>query len=304
MKIHPLDRKVLSPAPDAGAFPGGATAVITLLTDFGSRDSYAAEMKGVILKQNPRATIVDVTHDIRPGAVREAAWVLFAAHAAFPDGTVHAVVVDPGVGSARRIICAKTPRGFFIGPDNGVLAFVLPARRDGPVRRGGRKDRRTVVREVTNASFFRKPVSAVFHGRDKIAPVAACLAVSPRDFHRLGPVYSPRPFAWPRPFYRGRALRGEILHTDRFGNLITNFLPADLKGRAGRPGGFKVTVREHAARNARYYSEGRPGELLAIAGSTGFLEIALRDGSAAERTGARTGDAVRAVFYRPLRKGR
>ena len=173
--------------------------IITLLTDFGNKDAYVSSMKGVILAISREACMVDISHEVGAQNVREAAWILLSAYPYFPAGTIHVVVVDPGVGSSRRkILCARTRAGYFLAPDNGVLSPVLE--REGTF----------TLREVRNPKFFRKEVSATFHGRDKFAPVAAHLARAGRSgrlkiFSRLGPVVRGyERLRWPRPQFSSR----------------------------------------------------------------------------------------------------
>jgi hypothetical protein len=240
-------------------------------------------MKGAILEINPKARIVDLTHEIGPQNIREAAFLLLSSYRFFPDGTIHVVVVDPGVGSDRRILCAKTPNAFFIGPDNGVLSPVL------------NREFSFVLRELKNRQYFRKTVSPTFHGRDKMAPAAAHLSMK-NVFRHFGPrLMSLKVAAWPKPRKGKRRIEGEIIHVDRYGNLITNIesfrlSPAE-KGKARIKIGKKTVPRI-----AEYYAEGKNGELLGIINSSEFLEIAAVNSSAAKKTGARVGDPCSVVW--------
>ncbi len=253
--------------------------LITLLTDFGSTDHYVAAMKGVILGICPDALIVDVTHEVKEYAVKEAALVLGQVWKTFPAGTVHVVVVDPGVGSARRPLVAEAGGQVFVGPDNGVLSGVLKA---GSLYK---------VREITAAGYFRHPVSQTFHGRDVFAPVAAQLA-NGVSVAAMGAVVED----WVRldcaPVKTGtEQWEGRILKVDRFGNLITNFESAIW-------GPFDDWPYEMTAGSARVtrvvsaYVERPVGELFVIAGSSGYLEISVNHGSAAAVTALGAGDTI------------
>jgi hypothetical protein len=263
--------------------------IITLTTDFGWADAYVGAMKGVILSIAPRATLVDISHEIAPGDVRQAAHVLADAAPFFPAGTIHVAVVDPGVGGARRAIAARAPQAAFVAPDNGVLSLCL--RGAGSVE----------YRQLLNSRYHLPRISFTFHGRDIFAPVAAHLAAG-ADFDDLGPpVNDPLLFSHP-PLTQDSLGRwiGQVWHIDRFGNLITNFksplaiLYPGLPARAGLP--LSTLHVEIAGRRivglARAYAERAPGELLALVGSSGYLEIAVRDGSAARLLDAHTGDEV------------
>jgi S-adenosylmethionine hydrolase len=255
--------------------------VITLLTDFGSMDHYTGAMKGVLLGVCPDAQLVDISHEIAPYAITEAAYTLAQAWTCFPEGTVHLIVVDPGVGSARRPIVAEAAGHRFVAPDNGVLTMLYDA---VPAHE---------VREITASRYFRQPVSRTFHGRDIFAPIAAHLAngVKAAEFgERIGD-YQRLSFA--RPVHTGaNAWEGTILKIDRFGNLITNLDTEGWRTIAARH--FEIAIgMGRVSRMASNYAEMEPGELYLIAGSSGFLEISRNRGSAAEAVGARPGDAVK-----------
>lgn len=250
---------------------------ITLLTDFGTADYFVASMKGVILSASPAAEMVDITHDIPAHDVESAAFVLEAASATFPEGTVHLAVVDPGVGSARRPLIVSG-RHLFVGPDNGLLSFVYD------------RDPTAATFEVTAEHLFRHPVSRTFHGRDIFAPIAAALSlgVPPATLGRRihDPVRLP-----PRVPERGPdgEISGRILHVDRFGNLVTSLPSATLP--PGAP--FRLRLGSQDIRRARsFYAEGPEGELFVIAGSAGYLEVSLMGASAAERLGVSRGDPL------------
>jgi S-adenosylmethionine hydrolase len=244
--------------------------VITLLTDFGTRDSYVGELRGVLLTRAPGAVLADIGHDIPPGDIRSAAYVLGRYRDAFPPGTVHLAVVDPGVGSPRAALALRSEGRYFVGPDNGVFTPVLDA---------AEKVVRLAVPEGA---------SVTFHGRDVFAPAAAALATgAPLD--RLGeePLAPPVRLPGPRLERRGRETIGEVIYVDRFGTLVTN-LPSDTE-----PGIIEIAGARAPRR--RTFSDVAPGELVAFVGSGGTVEIALRDGSAAARLSAGVGHEVRAV---------
>ncbi|HXF96242.1 MAG TPA: SAM-dependent chlorinase/fluorinase [Gemmatimonadales bacterium] len=247
------------------------TAVITLLTDFGLADSYVAEVKGVLLTRAPGVTLVDVSHEVPPGDVRAASFILSRVWHRFPRGTVHLAVVDPGVGTARRALAARAGGHFFVAPDNGLLS-PLPA----------------------DAEFVALPVpadaSATFHGRDVFAPAAARLAVG-AALGDLGPVVrDPVRVPMPSPRRDGSAWAGEVIYVDRFGTLVSN-LPGERLG----PGGRVVVGDTDVGPLRRTFADVERGELVAFVGSGATVEIAVREGSAARRLGVGVGTPVRWV---------
>jgi len=261
--------------------------VITLTTDFGLLDEYVGVMKGVVLTLCPEARLVDITHQIEPQDVFQAAFTLEAAYAYFPKGAVHVVVVDPGVGSRRKILAAAAGGYFFLAPDNGVL---WPALRTCGI---------DAAVEVTEDAFFRSPVSRTFHGRDVVAPVAAHL-VQGTPLSRLGP-----PMAVERivrldfpPVRRERDsfLVGCVTGADRFGNLVTNIRRMDmaLLGFPLCPPSCCVTLKNKRIEGiSETYKDVDPGNLLALFNSRNFLEVAVSCGSAARFLAAKRGDPVR-----------
>lgn len=253
--------------------------IITLTTDFGAADGYVGAMKGVILNLVPHVTLVDISHAVPPQDVHHGAHVLATAAPYFPPGTVHVAVVDPGVGSARHGIALQTPGATFVGPDNGLFTPFLRER--------------TACVALTRPTTHRHPVSATFHGRDVFAPVAAHLAHG-LPLAALGPSVDD-PLALPDPQPRrlpdGR-LRAEVVYIDRFGNLVTNIRPlAELEQKGGL-GDIRIVVGDESLAVCRTYADVAPGALLALVGSDGHLEIALREGSAAERLGLGVGATV------------
>ncbi len=247
------------------------SGIVTLLTDFGTRDPYVGVMKGVILSVSPQARIVDLTHDVPPQDVAEAAWLLRGAFRFFPAGTVHVVVVDPGVGGDRRAVAAGAHGHLFVAPDNGVLSWAI-----------GDSDAADVV-ALTNSRYFLPEISPTFHGRDVFAPVAAHLSAGvPLD--ALGPrVRDPATLPLPRPRVKDAEIRTEVIHVDRFGNLITALDETTFREwEARRPGAVIIDAAGQIIEGvSATYSAAPPGSLLALFQSSGHLEIAARDGNAA-----------------------
>lgn len=242
--------------------------VITLLTDFGLADHYVAAMKGAILGICPQAQLVDISHEVTPFAISEAAYTLAQAWQNFPKGTTHLAVVDPGVGSTRRAIVAEVAGHRFVAPDNGLLTMVLDARR------------RARVREITAAGYFRHPVSKTFHGRDVFAPVAAHLA-NGLAVARLGKVISDPVlgvFAKPTQLADHR-WRGTVLKIDRFGNIITNLDWVTFHEIAQRPFRLKIG-RRVVSRFCQSYAEAPSGQFFALHGSAGYVEVSLNQSDA------------------------
>src|SRR5690348_10881154 len=240
-------------------------------------------MKGVLLNINPEAYLVDISHSVQAFDVLDGALTITQAYRYFPSETIHVVVVDPGVGTARRPILVTTEKHMFIAPDNGVLSLVYE------------RESRLSVRHITAEHYFLQPVSNTFHGRDIFAPVAAYLAkgVDQEKFGEEVSDYVRFNAPKPKPI-DATSVRGVVLRVDRFGNLITNFTPQDAPAlfQANVPP-FKMVVGKREVTSMRTnYAEGAPGELFAIVGSMGFIEIAANRGSAAQITGAAKGSEV------------
>jgi S-adenosylmethionine hydrolase len=252
--------------------------LLTLTTDFGPHGGYVAEMKGVVLGMVPDATIVDVCHTIAPHAVAEGAFVLERLPGAFPNGTVHLAVVDPGVGTDRRLVAAEAAGQWWLGPDNGLFARVLRAH---PPSRAF---------AITNAALRRHEVSSTFHGRDILAPAAAHLLWGDRP-HLLGPEVDPGglvPLGDLDPVATPDGLAGRVQCVDAFGNLLTNVPAAALAG-----GGWTVEAGGQALGGlVRTYGERPAGTAVALVGSGGYLEVAVVQGSAARSLGLGVGSVV------------
>jgi len=260
--------------------------VITLTTDFGLADHFVGVMKGVILNINPEVEFVDLSHQVAAHDVFDGAFLIAQSYGYFPPGTIHLVVVDPGVGSDRRPILAVTARHQFVAPDNGVLSLIYD------------REPSCEVRHITADRYFLKPVSHTFHGRDVFSPVAGWLSkgVEAATFGELISDYVrlavPRPRRSP-----GGAVTGAILKVDNFGNLITNLTPQDLPELFSEsPPAFTITVNQQTVtRLATSYSAGKPSELFAILGSSGYLEICANRASAARVSNASRGSEVHLV---------
>jgi len=271
------------------------SAVITLTTDFGLADGYVAAMKGVMLGVNPEAKIIDICHNIRPQGIGEAAFILSTVFQFFPEHSIHVVVVDPGVGTKRRAIILRTPLADFVAPDNGVLSYVIQQFSAKPVEGGVSQyriepDSGLQAVAITKPESWRLPVSSTFQGRDIFAPVAAWLSlgVPPIDFGEAMTSVAVFPLSYPYQAPDG-ALIGHILHIDNFGNLIT-----DIKGehlsRLKQPITVEIS-NQRIVGLSRNYREG--GGLLALIGSSGYLEISLSEGNASAFLNAGVGDELR-----------
>ncbi|HSJ57068.1 MAG TPA: SAM-dependent chlorinase/fluorinase [Anaerolineae bacterium] len=258
-----------------------ARPVITLTTDFGEVDAYVAAMKGVILGICPGARLVDISHLVRPHAIPQAAYLLSTAAPYFPAGTVHVAVVDPGVGTARRAVAVAAERATYVAPDNGLLALALA---DDPPRKAV---------QLTSTRYHLARVSATFHGRDIFAPTAAHLACGV-PLEELGEgvdlasLYQPE-----APLVRledGGPWQAQVIHVDHFGNAIVN---VQIEAQATSDAGVFVQVRDRRIVGLhRTFGDVAPGEVLLYRGSGGYLEIAVRGGSAAREIGIDVGDTL------------
>lgn len=260
--------------------------IITLTTDFGTSDTYVGIMKGVILSINPKAQIVDLTHAIPPQDIYEAAFSIYAARSYFPKGTIHIIVVDPGVGSDRQAIVSHIDNALFVCPDNGVLSYLLHS-----AENAGAPPIESVA--IQNAAYYLPEVSNTFHGRDIFAPVAAHLSLGV-PFDDIGPrVKTLVRLPIPKIDTSGDTLIGQIIKIDRFGNLITNiskeafeaFLSDDIKYEI-RAGNVSLNRLNSA------YADAEIGEPLAIIGSLALLEIAVNGGNAEKQLGLKRGAAA------------
>jgi len=258
--------------------------MITFTTDFGSGEHYVGVMKGVIYSINPAAHIVDISNGVQSYDLLDGALAISQAYSYFPKDTIHLVVVDPGVGSSRRPIIVNAGQYIFVAPDNGVLSMVYA------------REESVSVRHITADHYFRNPISNTFHGRDVFAPVAAYLSKGVEPIKFGDTVQDYVRFAAPKPKPSGaNSWKGIVLKTDKFGNLITNITPNDIPHLfAG--GTFKLTVgKAEVTRLCSSYAEGVQGEIFAILGSAGFLEISANRTPASRLAGADKGSEVTVV---------
>lgn len=264
--------------------PIPSVPIITLLTDFGTRDTYVGVMKGVIAGINPAARVIDLCHDISPQNVREAAFLLLGSFDYFPPGTIHIAVIDPAVGSDRLALCVRSGDYFFIGPDNGVLSMAC--------YRAGRPK----IFRLENKDYFLKNQSSTFHGRDIFAPAGAYLSAG-LPIESLGPpTRSIKRIRLPRTHrIAGKRITGRIVHADNFGNLITNIRKKTIRDVFPRahPGKLTITCSDHQIVGLnRTYSDASSGAPLALIGSYDLMEIAVRDGNAMLTLGATLDDRI------------
>jgi len=261
-----------------------AASILTLTTDFGLADHYVGTMKGVILGICPAARIVDISHEVSPYEIADGAYRIAQAYRYFPRGTVHVVVVDPGVGTARRPILMEAAGQYFVAPDNGVLAMVFSQEKHS-------------MRLISNDRYFRKPVSRTFHGRDIFAPVGAHIAAGVPPPYIGGFITDYLRPASLKPERSGkRTWQGRILSIDRFGNMVTNFHIDDFP-KLERAHFTIATGPREVTVLARTYAETGPGELFAIVGSSGYLEISVSQGSAAKVTGCGVGGPAELTIW-------
>lgn len=261
--------------------------IVTFTTDFGLSDAFVGIMHGVVLNIEPATRIVDICHAIASYDILDGAWTIAQAYSFFPPRTAHVIVVDPGVGSKRRPILAETENYFFIAPDNGVLSMIEA------------REPKFTVRHITSERYLLEPVSQTFHGRDVFAPVAGWLSkgIDPAEFGPEITDYTRLPLPTVERI-GDNSLRGMVLKVDKFGNLITNI------GEQEAPELFAVSLPpisilisgETITRLCQSYAEGAEGEYFAIIGSSGYLEIAARQASAAQKLAADVGSPVGIVF--------
>ncbi len=271
---------------------------IVLTTDFGLADPYVGVMKGVILRINPNAALIDLTHLVQPQNVRQGAFLLGNSHRFFPQGSIHVAVVDPGVGTDRRALLLETPTARFVAPDNGLLSCVVGEYLDGAPELPGRVTAppHVSVYHLTNPDYWLQPLSRTFHGRDVFAPVAAHISrgVPPDE---LG--VRANDIAWlpiPRPLADGNMLSGEVVYADHFGNLVTNITGEELGDSPNvdvQVAGRTIHGLSRTFHDGPGHSSG-PADLIALVGSLGYLEIAVPDGNAAAVLGVGAGEQVSA----------
>jgi S-adenosylmethionine hydrolase len=251
--------------------------IITLLTDFGTKDGYVGAVKGVIKRINPEAEIVDVTHEVESYDVPGAAFALNSSYGYFPKGTIHLAVVDPGVGSLRQPIFIRTTDFFFVGPDNGIFSFIYE------------REELTEIVVISNKKYFLAELSSTFHARDIFAPVAAYLSLGVETDEFGSSAKECMKLVIPEPESKGKSLKGAIIHIDRFGNLITN-VRADLLKKK-RSAEIAVGKRKIKGISRSYFEIGHK-RLGALVGSSGFLELAVNQGSAERLLKAKVGERI------------
>lgn len=264
-----------------------ARGIVTLTTDFGYSDHYVGVLKGVILNINPDAQLIDVCHDLRPYDVMDGAFAIAQAYHYFPSGTIHLVVVDPGVGGSRRPILVSAGQYHFVAPDNGVLSLLYA------------REETVTVRHITASRYFLQPVSRTFHARDIFGPVAAWVSrqVEPEQFGAAVDDFVSFPI--PRPLkVNDSLLKGTVLRADRFGTLTTNLTPDDVPELFGKtPPAFRLVVgKKEVTRLAASYEQESTGEVFAILGSSGYLEISVNQGDAAAAVGVGGGAEVALIL--------
>jgi hypothetical protein len=257
--------------------------IVTLTTDFGTSDHYVGTMKGVVYNINPSTLVVDISHAVQSYDVLDGALTLAQAYRYFPPDTIHVVVVDPGVGTPRRPILARSENYFFVAPDNGVLSLVME------------REERISVRHITSEHYFLQPVSQTFQGRDIFAAVAGWLSKGV-EFSNFGnEITDYLRFRMPVPTAgeNGR-IKGVVLKVDKFGNVVTNISPHNVPQLfTPEPPPFKIAIgKNEITRIRNSYAEGTPGELFGILGSMGFLEISMNRGSAARTMEVERGTEV------------
>jgi S-adenosyl-L-methionine hydrolase (adenosine-forming) len=256
-------------------------AIITLTTDYGTNDHLVGTLKGVILKINPDATIVDITHNLAPFDLLDAALAIGSAYSYFPARTIHVVVVDPGVGTERRPLLVTAENQYFVAPDNGVLSVIYE------------REENVVARNVTAAHYFLQPVSKTFHGRDIFAPIAAWLSKGWQTASMGEEITDHKKFALPKPKATDGVVKGIVMRVDTFGNLVTNFRVEDLPESALTNGEVKFQVGSQAvSRMVPTFASGDAGEPVAYVGSAGYIEIAVNKGNASRTLSIGRGTAV------------
>jgi len=258
-----------------------APPIITLTTDYGTSDHLVGTLKGVILKINPEVHIIDVSHSVMPFDILDGALTIGNAYRHYPPKAIHVVIVDPGVGTQRRPILVSGDQHYFVAPDNGVLSVVYE------------REPKVTVRHVTSEHYFHNPVSNTFHGRDIFAPVAAWLSKNWQTPSFGDEITDYVRFSLPKPKVTNNTVKGVVLKVDNFGNVITNVTADDVPKLVAQGASFKISVgNKEVSKFALNYSQGAQGEVFAIIGSSGFLEISVNRGNAARALGVQRGAEV------------
>ena len=255
--------------------------IITLTTDYGTNDHLVGTLKGVILKINPDATIVDITHNVAAFDLLDGALAIGATYSYFPPRTIHVVVVDPGVGTDRRPLLVTAENQYFVAPDNGVLSVIYE------------REESIIARHATAEHYYLQPVSKTFHGRDVFAPIAAWLSKNWAPASMGEEIQDFKRFAMPRPKATDGVVKGIVMRVDAFGNLVTNFRAEDLPPQASENGAVNFQVgTQSVSRLVSTFAQGNSGEPIAYVGSSGYLEIAVNKGNAARTLGIGRGTPV------------
>ena len=258
-----------------------ARPIITLTTDYGTNDHLVGTLKGVILKINPDANIIDITHNVTPYDLLDGALAIGSAYAYFPARTIHVVVVDPGVGTDRRPLLVASDTQYFVAPDNGVLSLVYE------------REESVLVRHANVEHYYLQPVSKTFHGRDVFAPIAAWLSKGSQAASMGDEITDYKKFAMPKPKPADEGMKGVVLRVDSFGNLITNFRAEDLPASSAENGSVQFQVGSQTINKlVETFAKGEAGEIFAYVGSSGFVEFGVNRGSAAKTAGVGRGVPV------------
>ncbi len=259
--------------------------IITLTTDYGLQDHLVGAMKGVILNVNPDAEIVDITHGVISFDLLDGALAIGQAYRYYPPRTIHVVVVDPGVGTQRRPILVSGDKHYFIAPDNGVLSLVYD------------RESALTVRHITAEHYFLLPISNTFHGRDVFAPAAAWLSKGSQTSSFGEEITDFVRFSLPKPKTEGNTIKGVVLRVDGFGNLMTNLTPDDVPQMLAPAAAFKLSVGNSEMNSLQQnFAQGGTGQPVAIVGSSGFIEVIVNRGNAAQTVGAQRGAEVTVVL--------
>lgn len=258
-----------------------ARPIITLTTDYGTNDHLVGTLKGVILKINPEAYIVDITHNVTPYDLLDGSLAIGSAYSYFPARTIHVVVVDPGVGTDRRPLLVTCETQYFVAPDNGVLSLVYE------------REESVLVRHANVEHYYLHPVSKTFHGRDVFAPIAAWLSKGSQAGSMGDEITDYKKFAMPKPKPADEGTKGVVLRVDGFGNLITNFRAEDLPESSRESGSVKFQIgAQTVTKLVETFAKGEAGEIFAYVGSSGFVEFGVNRGSAAKTVGVGRGVPV------------
>lgn len=259
--------------------------IVTLTTDYGNGDHLVGTLKGVILRINPEINIVDISHDIAPFDLLEAAITIAEASKYFPPRTIHVVIVDPGVGTERRPLLVRGDNQYYVAPDNGVLSLIYD------------REESLNVRHITTEHYFLQPISQTFHGRDIFAPVAAWLTKNWQPASMGDAITDFKRFNIPKPKQDGYVLKGVVMRIDRFGNLMTNFKVGDLPEEMLKAGKIQLMLNDkEITRLVANFAQGQPNEPVAVIGSSGYIEVVVNKASASRVMGIGRGTPATLVL--------